>query len=72
MSGVKSVSRYQEASARGGSFARQGGLIAQQNLVICFNRITCHAIATRVVRPRPQGVLNKSVVLHKQQSELCD
>ena len=32
MSGVKSVSRHEEASGGGGSFAQQGGLIARQNL----------------------------------------
>ena len=31
MSGVKSVSRHDEASAGDGSFAQQGGLIAQQH-----------------------------------------
>ena len=30
MSGVKFVSRREEASGGGGSFARQGGLISQQ------------------------------------------
>ena len=34
MSGVKSVSSHEEASGGGGSFARQGGLIARQNLAI--------------------------------------
>ena len=40
MCGVTSVSRH-EASAGGGSFARQGGLIAQQNLAICVSREIC-------------------------------
>ena len=40
MSGVKSVSRHEEALAGGGSFAPQGGLIAQQNLAICVSRTT--------------------------------
>ena len=35
MSGVKSVSRHEEASGGGVSFALQGGLIAQHNLAIC-------------------------------------
>ena len=47
MSGVKSVSRHEEASAGGGSFARQG-LIARQNLAICVSRTTCHAISTNL------------------------
>ena len=41
MSGGKSVSRHKEASAGGGSFAPQGGLIARHNLAIS-------AIRTRV------------------------
>ena len=37
MSGVKSVSRHEEASAGGGSFVSQGGIIAtKQNLAIAF------------------------------------
>ena len=39
MSGVTSVSRYEEASVGGGSFKRQGGLIARHNLAICVSRI---------------------------------
>ena len=46
ISGVKSVSRHQEASAGGGSIAPQGGLIAQQILAICVSRTTCLAIGT--------------------------
>ena len=38
MSGVKSVFRHEEASAGGGSFAPQGGLIARQSLAICVSR----------------------------------
>ena len=44
MSGVKSVSKHEEASAgvgsfapQGGSFAPQGGLIARQNLAVCLS-----------------------------------
>ena len=63
MSGVKSVSRHKEASAGGGSFAPQGGLIARQNFAIRVSRTTCLAISTiffiRMVLPRPQVVLNK-------------
>ena len=44
MFGVKSVSQHEKASAGGGSFARQGGLIGQQNLAICVSRTTCCAI----------------------------
>ena len=58
MSGVKSVSRHEEASAGGGSFAQHGGLIAQQNLAIRVSRTTCPEIS-RVVLPRPQVMLNK-------------
>ena len=35
MSGVNSVSRHEEASVDGCSFALHGGLTAQQNLAIC-------------------------------------
>ena len=48
MSGGKSVSRNKEDSAGGGSFAPQGGLIAQQNLAICVSRTTCCAIRTNL------------------------
>ena len=48
MSGWKSVSRHKEASEGGGSFAPQGGLIAQHNLAICINRTTCLAISTNL------------------------
>ena len=34
MSDVKSVSRHEEGSGGGGSFAEQFGLIAQQNIAI--------------------------------------
>ena len=44
MSRVKSVSRRKEASAGGGSFAPQGGIIAQQNFAIRVSRTTCLAI----------------------------
>ena len=46
MSDVKSITRHAEASSGGGSFAQQGGLIAQQNLAICVSRTTCLAIST--------------------------
>ena len=48
MFGVKSLSKYKEASAgggsfapQGGSFALQGGLISRQNLAIHVIRTTC-------------------------------
>ena len=71
MSGLKSVSRHEEASAGGGYFAPQCGLIAKQNLAICVSRTTCLAIITNL----PSGVsykdhgwslMNESVVLIKQ------
>ena len=46
MSGVKSVSRYEEASGGGGSFAQQSGIIARQNLAIRVSKTTCRAIST--------------------------
>ena len=49
MTGLKSVSRHEEASAGGGSFAQQGGIIAQQNLVIGVSRTTCCSISTNEV-----------------------
>ena len=45
MSGVKSISRHEKASGGGGSFAQQGGLIAQHNLAIRVSRTTCRARA---------------------------
>ena len=48
MSGVKFVSRHEEASAGNGSFAQQGGLIARQNLAICVSRTNSHAISTNL------------------------
>ena len=48
MSGVKSVSRHEEASGGGRSFARQGDLIAQQDLAIPVSRATCQAISTNL------------------------
>ena len=48
MSGVKSVSRHKEASVGGGSFARQGGLIARQNLAICVSKIICLVIGNNL------------------------
>ena len=77
MSGGKSVSRNKEASAGGGSFAPQGGLIARQNLAIRVSRTTCHAISTNLqsgwfYQDDRWSLLNKYVVLYKQQSKLCD
>ena len=46
MSGVKSVSRHEEALEDDGSFARQGGLIARQNLATHVSRNACHASTT--------------------------
>ena len=48
MSGVKSLSRHEEALAGGGSFAQQGGLIAQQNFAVRVSRTTCHSISTNL------------------------
>ena len=55
MSGVKSVSRHEEASAgggsfkpQGGSFVPQGGLIARHNLAIRVSRTTCLATSTNL------------------------
>ena len=71
MSGVKSVSRQEEASAGSGYFAQQDGLIAQHNLAIRVSRTTCCAISTNL----PSGwfyqdhmwtLINKYVVLIKQ------
>ena len=65
-------------------FVKQGGLIVRQNLPIRVSRTTCCAISTKL----PSGwfyqdhrgsfinkavvLINKSGVLHKQWSELCD
>ena len=49
MSGVKYVSKQEGASAGGGSFAPQGGLIARQNLAIHITRTMCHAISTNLL-----------------------
>ena len=46
MIGVKSVFRRKEASAFGGSFAQQGGLIAWQFLSIYISRATSYSIIT--------------------------
>ena len=48
VSGVKFVSRYEEASEDGGSLAPQGGLIAQQSLAICVIRPTRNAIGNNL------------------------
>ena len=37
ISGVNSLSRHEEASTCGGSFARQGGIITKTNLDICVD-----------------------------------
>ena len=49
MSGVKTLSRQEEASGGGGSFAQKCGLIAQQNLAICVSKTTCCAISTNLL-----------------------
>ena len=77
MCGVKSVSRHKEASAGGGSFAPQGGLIARQNLAIRVSRTSCLAISTNLpsgwfYQDHRWSLINKSVVLHKRRSKLCD
>ena len=46
MSGVKSVSKHEEALAGGGSFVPQGGKIALQNFTICVCRTTCLTMCT--------------------------
>ena len=48
MSGMKSVSTHEEASGGGGRYSRQGGLIAQQNVTICFSKTTYPAICTNL------------------------
>ena len=48
MSFGKFVSSHQEASASGGSFAPQGGLIARHNLAFCVSRPTCLSISTNL------------------------
>ena len=55
MSGVKSVSRNEEASAGDGYFSQPGGLIAQHNSAICAGRTTCCAISTNL----PLGLFNQ-------------
>ena len=71
MSGVKSLSRHQEASAGGGSFVPQGGLIARQNLAIRVSRTTCLAITTNFLscwfyQDHRWSLINEYVVLIKQ------
>ena len=53
LSGVKSVSGHEEASAGGCYFAWHGGIIAQQNLAN-YGNSTCHSISTNL----PSGWLN--------------
>ena len=45
MSGMKSVSRHKQASAGGGSFAQEGGLISKHSLAIHVCRTTCRCRA---------------------------
>ena len=71
MSDVKSLPRNEEASAGGNSFARQGGVIAQQSLAIHVSRITGCAISTNspsgwFYRDHRWSLINKTVVLIKQ------
>ena len=78
MSGVKSVSRNEDAFAgggsflpQGGSFAPQGGLIARQNLAIRVIRTTCLTISTNLssglfYQEHRWSLINESVVLIKQ------
>ena len=71
MSGVNSVSRYEEASAGGGSFAPQGGLISWQNLVIHVSRTSWRAITNNLssswcYQYSRWSLINKSVVLLNQ------
>ena len=71
MSGVKSVSRHEEASGGGGSFAQQGGIIALQNLPICINITTGRAFSTNLpsgwfYQDHRWSLKNKYVVLIKQ------
>ena len=48
MHNVKSLTIHEEASADGGSFAQQGGLITQQNFAICVRRTTYHSSSTNL------------------------
>ena len=71
MSGVKSVSRHEEVSAGGGSFAPQGGPIAWQNLAIRVSRATCLAISTNLssgwlYQDHRWSLINKYVVFIKR------
>ena len=71
MSGVKSVSGHKEASAGGGSFAPQGGLIARQNFDIRVSRTTCLTISTNLssewfYQDPWWSLINKYLVLIKQ------
>ena len=49
MSGVKPVSRNEEALADGGSFPPQNGIIAQHYLAFWGSRTTCLAISTNLL-----------------------
>ena len=74
---MKSVSNYNEALAGGGYFARQGGLIARQNLDICVSKTTCCAISTNLpsgwfYQDHSWSLINKYVVLHQPRSELFE
>ena len=71
LSGVKSVSRHEEASDGGDSFAQQGGIIAQQNLPIFVSRTMSSTIITNLpsewFHQHPTwSLINKSVVLIKR------
>ena len=71
MPGVKCVSRHEEASSGGGSFAPQGSLTARQNLAVCVSRTTCLAISTNLssgwfYQDHRWSVLNEYVVLIKR------
>ena len=46
LTGERSVSRHEEASADDGSVAGQGGLIGKHIWAICVGRTTCCAIST--------------------------
>ena len=71
MSGVKSLSRYEEASAGGGSFAPQGGPIERQNLAVHVSSTTCLAMRTNLssgwfYQDRRWSLINEYAVLVKR------
>ena len=63
MSGIKSVSRHEEASAGSGPFLGQGGLIAQQNLANCD--ISTNLPSGWFYQDHRWSLINKYVVLIK-------